>query len=72
MYTPLFDLTDLGRGLVIHRGFGGSEYDSADAMRFFALRLHETRKINRSSQRIPRLGSTDWPFFTEPRKELKG
>jgi NitT/TauT family transport system substrate-binding protein len=46
------------------------EYDPADTMRFYALRLHETGMIKTSPQKIL-ARSTDWRFFNELRKELK-
>ena len=46
------------------------EYDPADTMRFYALRLHETGLIKASPQKILARG-TDWRFITELKKELK-
>lgn len=46
------------------------EYDAADSMRFYALRLHETGLIKTSPQKIL-TRSTDWRFFNELKKELK-
>jgi NitT/TauT family transport system substrate-binding protein len=46
------------------------EYDAADSMRFYALRLHEMGMIKTSPQRILSR-STDWRFFNELKKELK-
>ena len=46
------------------------EYDPADTMRFYALRLHETGMIKASPQKILARG-TDWRAFNELRKELK-
>jgi NitT/TauT family transport system substrate-binding protein len=46
------------------------EYDSADTMRFYALRLHETGMIKSSPQKIL-AGGTDWRFINELKKELK-
>ncbi len=46
------------------------EYDPADTMRFYALRLHEARMIKTSPQKILARG-TDWRFVNELRKELK-
>ena len=40
-------------------------------MRFYALRLHELGVIKSTPQRIIAQG-TDWRFFTELKKELKG
>ena len=47
------------------------EYDPADAVRFYALRLHEAGLIKSSPQKILAQG-TDWRFFNELKKELKG
>jgi NitT/TauT family transport system substrate-binding protein len=46
------------------------EYDPADTMRFYALRLHETGMIKTSPLKII-ARSTEWRFFNELRKELK-
>ena len=46
------------------------EYDPADTMRFYALRLHETGLIKASPQKIL-ARNTDWRFITELKKELK-
>ena len=47
------------------------EYDAADAVRFYALRLHEAAMIKSSPQKIIAQG-TDWRFLNELKKELKG
>jgi NitT/TauT family transport system substrate-binding protein len=47
------------------------EYDPADAIRFYALRLHEAGLIKSSPQKILAQG-TDWRFLNELKKELKG
>ncbi len=46
------------------------EYDPADTMRFYALRLHEVGMIKTSPQKILARG-TDWRFVNELKKELK-
>jgi NitT/TauT family transport system substrate-binding protein len=46
------------------------EYDPADTMRFYGLRLHETGMIKTSPQKILARG-TDWRAFNELKKELK-
>jgi len=46
------------------------QYDPEDALRFFALRLHETGLIRSSPQKIIAQG-TDWRFVRELRRELK-
>ena len=47
------------------------EYDPADTLRFYALRLHEAGMIKSTPQKIIAQG-TDWRFLRELRKELKG
>jgi NitT/TauT family transport system substrate-binding protein len=47
------------------------EYDPEDAVRFYALRLHEIGLIKSTPQKILAQG-TDWRFFNELKKELKG
>ena len=47
------------------------EYDTADTVRFYSLRLHEAGLIKSSPQRILSQG-TDWRFLNELKKELKG
>jgi NitT/TauT family transport system substrate-binding protein len=47
------------------------EYDSADTIRFFALRMHEAGVIKSSPQKIIADGM-DWRFVNELKKELKG
>ena len=47
------------------------EYDPEDSVRFFALRLHEAGMIKSSPQKLI-AQSTDWRFFNELKKELKG
>ena len=46
-------------------------YDPADTIRFYALRLHEAGMIKSSPQKILAQG-TDWRFLDELKKELKG
>src|SRR5206468_318728 len=46
------------------------DYDAADTMRFYALRLRETGMIKTSPQKIL-ARSTDWRFINELKKELK-
>ncbi len=46
------------------------DYDPADTMRFYALRLHETGMIKASPQTILARG-TDWRAINELKKELK-
>jgi NitT/TauT family transport system substrate-binding protein len=47
------------------------EYDPEDAVRFYALRLHESGLIKSTPQQIIAQG-TDWRFLNELKKELKG
>ena len=47
------------------------EYDPEDTVRFYALRLHEAEMIKSIPQKIIVEG-TDWRFFNELKKELKG
>ena len=47
------------------------ELDPADAVRFWALRLHEAGLIKSGPNKIIAQG-TDWRFFNELKKELKG
>jgi NitT/TauT family transport system substrate-binding protein len=46
------------------------EYDHEDAVRFYALRLHEAGMIKSNPQKIIAQG-TDWRFLNELKKELK-
>ena len=47
------------------------EYDPEDAVRFYALRLHEARVIESTPQKII-AQHTDWRFLNELKRELKG
>ena len=47
------------------------EYDPEDTVRFYALRLHEIGLIKSTPQKIIAQGS-DWRFFNELKKEMKG
>jgi NitT/TauT family transport system substrate-binding protein len=47
------------------------EYDPEDTVRFYALRLHEIGLIKSTPQKIIAQG-TDWRFFDELKRELKG
>lgn len=46
------------------------EYDSADSLRFYALRLHEAGLIKSNPQKLLAAG-TDWRFIEQLRRELK-
>ena len=47
------------------------EYSAEDTLRFYALRLHEVGMIKSTPQKL-RAQGTDWRFFNELKKELKG
>jgi NitT/TauT family transport system substrate-binding protein len=47
------------------------EYNPEDTLRFYALRLHEVGMLKSSPQKLLAQG-TDWRFFNELKKELKG
>jgi NitT/TauT family transport system substrate-binding protein len=47
------------------------EHDPEDTVRFYALRLHEARVVRSSPKKIIAQG-TDWRFFNELKRELKG
>jgi NitT/TauT family transport system substrate-binding protein len=47
------------------------EYSAADTLRFYALRLHEVGMLKSTPQKLLAQG-TDWRFFNELKKELKG
>jgi NitT/TauT family transport system substrate-binding protein len=47
------------------------EYNPEDTVRFYALRLHELGLIKSTPQKIITQG-TDWRFFNELKRELKG
>ena len=46
------------------------EYDAEDAMRFWALHLHDVGFVKSSPQKII-VGETDWRFLNELKRELK-
>jgi NitT/TauT family transport system substrate-binding protein len=46
------------------------DFDAADSMRFYALRMHESGLVKSSPQKILTQGA-DWRFIKELRKELK-
>ena len=47
------------------------EFDAADTVRFWSLRLHEAGLIKSTPQKVLAEG-TDWRFLNELKKELKG
>jgi NitT/TauT family transport system substrate-binding protein len=46
------------------------EYDSADSLRFYALRLHEAGLVKSNPQKLLAAG-TDWRFIEQIKRELK-
>ena len=46
------------------------EFDSADTIRYYALRMHETGMIKSTPQKLLKTG-TDWRFLDELKQELK-
>lgn len=46
------------------------EYDSADSLRFYALRLHEAGFVKSNPQKLLAQG-TNWRFIDQLRKEMK-
>ena len=68
-YTPSYDFAlQLVKEIPYNRW---REYDPEDAIRYYALRLHEIGMIKSSPRQIIARG-TDWRFLNELRKELKG
>jgi NitT/TauT family transport system substrate-binding protein len=66
------DSYDLALKVVQEMPFGTwRQHDAEDAVRFFALRLHEAGLIKSTPQKIIAQG-TDWRFLNELKKELKG
>jgi NitT/TauT family transport system substrate-binding protein len=47
------------------------DYSPEDTVRFYALRLHEAGMLKSTPQKLIAEG-TDWRFFNELKKELKG
>ena len=46
------------------------EFDSADSLRFYALRLHEAGMLKSSPQKLLSQG-THWRFIEQLRREMK-
>jgi NitT/TauT family transport system substrate-binding protein len=68
-YTPSYEFAlQLVKEIPYNRW---REYDPEDTIRFYALRLHEIGMIKSSPRQIIAQG-TDWRFFNELKKELKG
>jgi NitT/TauT family transport system substrate-binding protein len=66
-FTPRYDSARQGLYEVPYRNW--REYDTEDAVRFWALRLRELGMIKSSPDKIIAAG-TDWRFIKEVRKEL--
>jgi NitT/TauT family transport system substrate-binding protein len=66
-FTPRYDYARQGLADVSYSSW--RDYDSEDAVRFYALRLRELGMINSSPDKIIATG-TDWRFIKEVRKEL--
>ena len=47
------------------------ELDPGDTLRFYALRLRESGMVKNTPQKLI-AGGTDWRFFNDLKKELKG
>ena len=47
------------------------EYDPEDTVRFYALRLHDIGMVTSGPEQLIKKG-TDWRYFNELKKELKG
>jgi len=68
-YTPSYDFAlQLVKEIPYNRW---REYDPEDTIRYYALRLHEIGMIKSSPRQIIARG-TDWRFFNELKRELKG
>ena len=67
-FTPLYDYAHQALSELPYDKW--REYDAEDAMRFWALRLHEVGLIKSSPQTIIADG-TDWRFLNELKRELK-
>ena len=68
-YTDRYDLAlEVVKGIPYGKW---REYNAEDAVRFFALRLHEVGMIKSPPQQIIAEG-TDWRFLNALKKELKG
>jgi NitT/TauT family transport system substrate-binding protein len=66
------DSYDLALAVVKEMPYGQwREYDAEDTVRFFALRMHEAGLIKSTPQKLIAQG-TDWHFFNELKRELKG
>jgi len=68
-YTKTYDYARETMQDVVYRQW--REYDPEDTVRFYALRLQEAGMIKSSPQKLIAQG-TDWRFFNELKRELKG
>jgi NitT/TauT family transport system substrate-binding protein len=68
-YTPRYDYALQSLQELPYKRW--REYDPEDAVRFYALRLHEVGMITSTPQKIIAQG-TDWRFLNELKRELKG
>jgi len=68
-FTPRYDLTLQTLKEVPYNKW--REYDPEDTIRFYALRLREAGMIKSNPNKIISEG-TDWRFFNELKRELKG
>jgi NitT/TauT family transport system substrate-binding protein len=66
-FTPRYDYARQGLDDVSYRSW--RDYDSEDAVRFYALRLRELGMIKSSPDKIIATG-TDWRFIKEVRREF--
>jgi NitT/TauT family transport system substrate-binding protein len=66
-FTPRYDYARQGLDDVSYRNW--RDYDTEDAVRFWALRMRELGMIKSSPDKIIATG-TDWRFIKEVRKEL--
>jgi NitT/TauT family transport system substrate-binding protein len=68
-YTPRYDYALQSLQELPYKRW--REYDPEDAVRFYALRLHEVGMITSTPQKIIAQG-TNWRFLNELKRELKG
>jgi NitT/TauT family transport system substrate-binding protein len=68
-YTTNYDYARETMQEVVYRQW--REYNPEDTVRFYALRLQEAGMIKSTPQKVIAQG-TDWRFFTELKRELKG
>jgi NitT/TauT family transport system substrate-binding protein len=68
-YTTNYDYARETMQEVVYRQW--REYNPEDTVRFYALRLQEAGMIKSTPQKVIAQG-TDWRFFNELKRELKG